>query len=603
MKKLHFLLVFIVFTFFATQAVAQSIAASAYTFSASSNTYSYLTGGTPITAVEVDDGYTNIPIGFTFKFCGVDYTTVTVCSNGWLRFGSGVGTAVANWNYNATPNSGIEPAVYALYEDVSGDGGTSSYLVSGTSPNRIFKWECRDWLWDFASSVPGVSFQVWLYESTGVIECRYKVEDASAIAINTSGGATIGIGSSSTDWQVLDNVSANPTPSSTTYVANLSTSPATGQTYAWDPGPICNTPTGLTINNVNSTSVDFSWTGVSGSIGYEYVVDQNSSAPLPTASTTFTSNTNATETNLTPSTQYYVHIRSQCGTMNFSSWITYPVLTLPPCVIATNPGITFPYIDSNTADIIWPAVSSANSYQYILKPTNTTPSRNAAGTGLNTNQYNATSLTSGATYYFFLRVICAGNDTSDWFVDSFYVPMPCRAPAVGFTSLNQNRAVAYWTPAATAKNYEILLSEIPLSNPTTGTMITSASYLLPYLDDGTTYYFYVRSHCDDRGVKGTSDWSEASFTTWALGINNVKSKSRIGVYPNPVHNSVVIDIDEKMKDTRGVIDIIDITGKHLISKSVACCNVTLDVSMLPSGVYILQYSNENYVEQTKLIKE
>src|SRR5690606_18645903 len=138
-------------------------------------------------------------------------------------------------------------------------------------------------------------------------------------------------GKSSTDWQVLNGVGTSPTSSSTTYTANLGATPATGQSYMWDPGAPCAQPTAISINLVNSTYVDFSWTAAAASVGYEYVVDQNSTAP--TATPVATNNTTGNASGLTPNSLYYIHVRNKCGTNNYSPWVTFAFNTLPACVI------------------------------------------------------------------------------------------------------------------------------------------------------------------------------------------------------------------------------------------------------------------------------
>ncbi|MCB0697151.1 MAG: T9SS type A sorting domain-containing protein [Chitinophagaceae bacterium] len=597
--KYLFLITALLFSF-SQRSLAQSVVASGYNFTASSRTFSYLSSGTRVTAVEVDDGYTTIPIGFTFRFCGANYTDVTVCSNGWLRFGTGVGSAVPNWNYNATPNSGIEPAVYALYEDISGVGGTSTYVTTGTAPNRIFTWECRNYLWDYAASTPSVSFQVLLYEATGVVECIYKQESGS-VSLGSSGGATIGIGKSSTDWQVLNNVSSNPTSSSSTYTANLSSVPATGQSYAWDPGAPCASPSGLATTLVNSTHVDFSWNAAAASVGYEYVIDQNSAAPTSSANVVTTTSTSASASALQPSSLYYIHLRNQCGTNNYSQWVTISFNTLPPCVIGA-PGIQIPQIDSNSATVTWPTVSTSIEYEYIVKTDNTPPSSGSSGTTTTTNQVNLTSLQSGKTYYIFLRVKCSGNDSSAWIVDSVYVPIPCRAPNVEFNDLSSNRVVTFWSAPLTAYEYEIINSSTPISNPTSGIKTTSTSRLFSFLDEATEYYVYARSYCEDKTIKTVSKWSTTTYTTWKLGVDNISGQvNQLFISPNPVHDRVIVMVDAVDHD--GKISIMDMTGKLLRLQTVDSKRIIIDVNDLAQGLYIVQYTDRNNTLKAKVYKQ
>ncbi|MFM8918360.1 MAG: hypothetical protein ACKOGP_11575, partial [Bacteroidota bacterium] len=55
-----------------------------YSFSASSGTFTPLVGGTPITAIQVDDAASgSLPIGFAFQYEGVNYTQFWASSNGY----------------------------------------------------------------------------------------------------------------------------------------------------------------------------------------------------------------------------------------------------------------------------------------------------------------------------------------------------------------------------------------------------------------------------------------------------------------------------------------------------------------------------------------
>lgn len=590
------------FTAFASPGVmAQSIVASGYSFSASTRAYTDIfPSGTATTAIEVDDAFATVSIGFNFTFCGTVYSDVTICSNGWLRFGTGAGSAVSNWNYNHQVNSGVYPCVYALYEDISLVGGTSRHIVTGTAGNRIFKWECRNVLWDYAASTPCVSFQVWLYEATGVIECIYRQENGS-VSVGSSGGATIGIANSSTDWQTLNDAISNPTSSSSTYTYNITSRPATGQVYKWDPGPACPAPSGLTITRVNSTTVDFSWGAASGSVGYEYIVDQNP-VPPSTSTPSFTSGTSASKTGLTPSSAYYIHLRTKCGATNFSTWVTLPFNTLPPCVIANPPGIIVTKLDTASASLAWAPVGTAVDYEYILKEDNTTPTSSNGTTVTGNTLADFNPLVSGKTYYFFLRVRCDGGDTSDWMLDSIYVPVPCHAPIVKFEGINTNRVVAYWAAPLTAYEYEIIASTTQLSNPTIGIKRQTNNYLIPFLDEGTTYYVYARSYCDDRGVKSVSDWSQTSVKTWALGVNEVASNAEVlTFYPNPVSGQLFVSINTNTTEG-GELSVSDMTGRVLEVIPVKGKNVVVNAAGFPSGLYILNYSAPGMQQQVKFTK-
>lgn len=213
-------------------AKAQFNNATQYPFTASQKTYTYLVGGTGIPGIQVDDAVTTgIPIGFSFPFCGTSYTTVSPGSNGYVCFG--------NKNFNTLSNtqtSGVAPAVMPIFDDVSGSGGTASYLTTGTAPNRVFTIEFKNWRWNYSGPVV-LSYQVKLYEG-GVIEFLYKREGNAP----NNPSATIGILNNSNDFQTLNNTSATPTSQTTVFTTNLNTPPADGQSYLWGLIPCADTP-------------------------------------------------------------------------------------------------------------------------------------------------------------------------------------------------------------------------------------------------------------------------------------------------------------------------------------------------------------------------
>lgn len=581
---------------------AQSIVAAGYSFTATNKAFTYLSGGTTLSNVQTDDGYDVISI-FPFRFCGNTYTDLLICANGWIKFGT-VPTYIDPYmNRNNVLTEGQYPCIYPMYEDISGDIGTAKYSITGTAPNRVFVLECRDFKWDYAASSASLSFQVYLYESSGIIEYLYKQESGS-VQLNSSGGATIGIANSQTDWLVLDNSGSSPTASSTNYVYNIGTRPATGQSYVFDPGPPCTAPGIPAINLLNSTYIDFSWPPVSGSQGYEYVINQNATGPLVTDVPQFTANTSANKAGLTPATNYYIHLRNKCGTYNYSQWVSRLFTTLTPCVIPA-PGIIVSNLDSNSADLSWGGVNTMTEYQYAVRESKVTPV--SGDPDIQTTTITGVSLSplqAGKTYYTYLRVKCQGSDSSQWLIDSFYVPIPCRAPVVQFTDINQSRIVTYWTAPLSAYEYEILASTAPVPNPTVGIKTVHTSYLFSSLSAKTEYYFYARSYCEDRGVKTVSNWYNTSATTmWGVGVPGMDNADGVvRAYPNPAHDVLTVSVPAARGNA--TITIMDLSGKKMMTvETNSGTETNINVSKLPAGMYVLQYTDQAYNRSIKMYKQ
>lgn len=263
--------------------VSRAQTAASYAFSTASSPFSSLTGATAATFVDDDAIQTGIPIGFTFTFCGTNYTTVSACSNGWVSLSNSSPAAGPSRNNTLANANTIGAGFLPIYwDDLYGEPGFSSayYKTTGTAPNRVFTVEWRNWevydaLWlIFIGFCPGDgTFQVKLYETTNVVEYHYGSMDFGTAA---TAAASIGISNGGSDYQSLPGTGASPTPSTTTFTTSLSGNPSNGRIYRWTPncsltgsatnsGPVCsgNTLT-LTGTILTGTATTFSWTGPAG---------------------------------------------------------------------------------------------------------------------------------------------------------------------------------------------------------------------------------------------------------------------------------------------------------------------------------------------------
>ncbi|MBC8754366.1 gliding motility-associated C-terminal domain-containing protein [Kordia sp. YSTF-M3] len=98
-------------------------------------------------------------------------------------------------------------------------------------------------------------------------------------------------------------------------------------------GAFCIAPSGLTASNVTATSADVAWTANNGETQWEIVV-QAAGTGVPTgAGTVTTTNAPYPATGLTPSTDYEVYVRANCGANGLSNWIgpiNFRTLNAPP---------------------------------------------------------------------------------------------------------------------------------------------------------------------------------------------------------------------------------------------------------------------------------
>ncbi len=214
-------------------------AASSYAFTALSGSYIPLTGvpgvvDTSLGATATDGVSTSIALPFALTFAGTAYSNITVSPNGWLSFGSPTVTNVQN-KTNTLANAGVaKPMLFPLWDDLA-CSVKPRYITTGIYPHRRFKVEWSQQKWNSTASGDVISFQIWFFETTNVIEFLYS-QGATAVA-NTSGGASIGICDANGKYLTLSNSGASPTADYNSFTTDISTKPATGQIYRFTPPP------------------------------------------------------------------------------------------------------------------------------------------------------------------------------------------------------------------------------------------------------------------------------------------------------------------------------------------------------------------------------
>jgi hypothetical protein len=166
-----------------------------YTFTAQSGqTYTPLTtGATTISAGVVwDDDTFSAPVPFTFQLDRRPLTTLRVTNDGALTvFG------------RRSTNGDTSTAFVPMDGDLR-DRGTMTprspirYAVTGTAPSRIFKLEYFNaGFFEDSLNTDSVNFQLWLYETSNVVELRYGSSRLTPANLSTyftlaSGGPFVG---------------------------------------------------------------------------------------------------------------------------------------------------------------------------------------------------------------------------------------------------------------------------------------------------------------------------------------------------------------------------------------------------------------------------
>jgi hypothetical protein len=242
---------------------------------ANANVVDMTTGTTLLVTDSSDDIPSSVTnIGFNFIFMGNLFTQFSASSNGIMQLG---GTAVAGVTYIASGGSLLSPKLSAFGGDLqTGSLGRVHSKLVGTAPNRCLVVEFLNMNLYYAPSTftNDATYQVRLYESTGVVEYVYGAMAVSKIdappaditpsigfsvgsATNTFGSVTFAAHTYNTTTTFTEN------PSSTvgTIAALNSTANGSRRAYVFTPplSTVPNSPTVLTFSAIGSGSTAVNW--------------------------------------------------------------------------------------------------------------------------------------------------------------------------------------------------------------------------------------------------------------------------------------------------------------------------------------------------------
>lgn len=194
-------------------------------------------------------------------------------------------------------------------------------------------------------------------------------------------------------------------------------------------------PTNLTINNVSTNSVSFSWQwdwiGSPPTNGYQYHIIEapgSFSLPLPpsnssdSAFTGFSATTSATVSNLNPNKRYHYWVRSNYNGQ-YSVWMQGGEFFTSAVVCNQPTNLSVNNITANSAFFTWNAPSPAPShgYEFAYNLTGLEPNASQTSYPLNTSTL-INNLSSNTTYYYFVRSNCNTVQSTWLFGGSFTTP-------------------------------------------------------------------------------------------------------------------------------------------------------------------------------------
>lgn len=345
-------------------------------------------------------------------------------------------------------STGAENANIAWVLSTEGDGGTPTYTLE-VYTNAAFTTSVGSPVTGITGTtyaITGLNAQTTYYyrvkATNAACESGYVTGTFTTSQVPASLNYTEGFEGASS-WSIVNDGQANKwyvgTATSNSGTKSLYVSNDNGTTNGYD---IASTSVVQAYRDIaipaGTSTVEFSfdWKGY-GESGYDYLrVWMVPTSFIPTAGTQTTSGSGRIQIggNLFAQTTYTTYYTPTLDVSSFAGqsvrlvfeWRNDNSIGTQPSASVDNISMKIPtcFIPSGlasvttltTATLTWtaPATAPSNGYQYYYSTTNTAPVASTSGTAVTSTSASITGLTSNTTYYFWVRSVCDGSDTSVW---------------------------------------------------------------------------------------------------------------------------------------------------------------------------------------------
>lgn len=189
----------------------------------------------------------------------------------------------------------------------------------------------------------------------------------------------------------------------------------------------------------------------------------------------------------------------------------------------------------------------------------------------------------------------------------------CPAPKALKATLTSATAVSLtWSAATCNAGYQLQYKASGAPTFTT-VNLTSPSYSINNLTQGTTYQWQVATICQGSPLILSAYTTGGNFSTVAslysiskprpgAGSQNGEELFGVSVTPNPAFNNAILHVNGTVQNASA--SIIDLSGRVLWKRNhITEKQVSLPVEQLARGVYFVSVTNNNETRMLKLVKE
>ena len=417
----------------------------------------------------------------------------------------------------------------------------------------------------------------------------------------------------------------------------------------------CNAPTGLASSSVTSSSATVSWTAVSGASSYAVDYKTNASSTWTSAATATTS-TSVSLSGLSASTLYDWRVRTNCSSGNSAyTQAQFTTSAVAGCASAFEPNESIAAAATITAGVANSAAISTSTDNDYFKIVTTATSNNtftlagpsgvdfdltiynsagtSIGTGTSSSANETVSLTNQPAGTYYIRVygyngansatcytLTATVSTVTGCVSTYDVSTNGTASGAAVIPFNTD-VKGLISPSGDVDYYKFTITTGGTATVTLTTL--PADYDLQLLSsDGTTQLaisqngstssetisrtytagtYYLRVY----GYSGANSATNCYTLRVALGTatkgDDLVVANKISAFPNPVTDKVTIQLGE----LKGIADIrvFDMYGKQVLQQTSSNKLVSMNLSKLAAGVYMIKVVSDGSENVIKVVKQ
>ena len=555
-------------------------------------------------------------------------------------------TAVISWS--AVPGATYYNYRYRIIGSsawTSGDIGLNTVSLTGLASGTQYEFQVRAVCISTPSAFSSSHIFTTLQEGGCAVPTGLVATNVTATSVSVSWAAVFGSSNYNIRWRPQGASSWQETVVSVTSFTANNLLPATVYEFqvkancirslsAFSPSLLvttasvsgCSTPMGLAATNVTFNSATITWLAVPGSSSYT-IRWRSQGATLWNQMGSFVNS--FTINNLLANTTYEFEVQAVCGAaLSSFAMGTFTTLQQPSCGLAAN--LNASAITTTTAILSWSTVSGASAYNVRWRVVNTVAwSATVAGS----NSIAVSNLAEGSFYEFQVQAIC-GVNTGDYTNAAFFQtlgggscsdlfePNESASSSLPLSPVNVEFQAVIGSPSDNdffrfantpeQKNIRIELTNLPANyaiqlfrdnillatNQLPGTInktiiynrgpVSSNYYVRVYSNNGESVpnqCYTLKIRINENGLRTVEEGVVVE------GDQNVD----FNVFPNPAQSTVLINPVKRIaaETEEVVLNVLDMSGRQLISQTFLLIGddqhlFTLDVSSLPSGMYVVQ---------------